>query len=173
MEQAESFLKELPKKETEYLPIVEAIHQIAPSIRAALAKGYTYTEVAALLSGKLSVSVSSWSLRRYVPLGLRRSKSSERNGITPRRQRRQKQKPLSESDRSTLMMPGLAESPASSGREELTAAPVTPEPMELEIKPEESFNQGRGRTVASKTSAKTTRNRTTGRTTGTRRTQGQ
>ncbi|OLP15766.1 hypothetical protein BST81_24405 [Leptolyngbya sp. 'hensonii'] len=90
LEQAESFLKDLPKKEKDHLPIVEAINQVAPSVRAALAKGYSYTEVAALLSEQLGISVSAWSLRRYVPSG-RRGKQSEAAEAVPKRPRRKKQ----------------------------------------------------------------------------------
>ncbi|OLP18294.1 hypothetical protein BST81_11555 [Leptolyngbya sp. 'hensonii'] len=188
LEQVESFLRNLPKKEKDHLPIVEAINQVAPSIRAALAKGYSYVEVASLLSEQLGLSVSAWSLRRYVPSG-KRGQQGEPPETAPRRQRRKKQtdrvernghapvpevSPISQQPVVALAQPeSMVTVPVDSPEPPLTGQkPVaktgrgrsqTPEPVEPGVIPK----RGRGRTTT--TSAKTTRRSSTTRSTGTRR----
>ncbi|MBF2029616.1 MAG: hypothetical protein IGS48_23130 [Oscillatoriales cyanobacterium C42_A2020_001] len=67
-----AFLQSLPEKPKEELSLREAIDQMRDSVRGALAKGYTYQELAAMLTEK-GIKISAFTLKNYVPSGRRRS----------------------------------------------------------------------------------------------------
>ncbi|NJP08838.1 MAG: hypothetical protein HC866_04610 [Leptolyngbyaceae cyanobacterium RU_5_1] len=73
IEHTSTFLQALPEKPKEDLSLKEAIGQLQDPIRAALAKGYTYQELAALLSEK-GIRISAFTLKNYVPSGRRKPK---------------------------------------------------------------------------------------------------
>jgi hypothetical protein len=85
VDQISSLLKDLPKKEKQEVLISEAIAGIADDIKAALAKGYGYDELSQILSDELSVSVSVWSLRRYLNVATKApDKPKARRGRKPK-----------------------------------------------------------------------------------------
>jgi len=67
-----AFLESLPEKPKEDLSLREAVEQMRDSVRGALAKGYTYQELAAMLTDK-GIRISAFTLKNYVPSGRRRS----------------------------------------------------------------------------------------------------
>jgi hypothetical protein len=78
VDQAGSFLDTLPEKPKEEFSLRAAAHYLREPIRAALAKGYTYEEVAALLA-EHGIAISASTLKNYVPSGKRQS-SKESSG---------------------------------------------------------------------------------------------
>lgn len=76
LEQTGAFLQALPEKPKEELSLKEAISQLQEPIRAALAKGYSYQELAAMLAEK-GINISAFTLKNYVPSGKRRSSKEQ------------------------------------------------------------------------------------------------
>ncbi|MDX2231485.1 MAG: hypothetical protein NW220_17750 [Leptolyngbyaceae cyanobacterium bins.349] len=70
IEQATTFLQELPEKPKEDLSLREAVGQMQESLKAALAKGYSYEELAQMLAGQ-GIQISAFTLKNYVPSGKR------------------------------------------------------------------------------------------------------
>jgi hypothetical protein len=66
------FLQELPEKPKEDLSLREAVSDLRTFIQAALAKGYTYDELATILSAK-GIEISPSTLKNYVPSGKRQA----------------------------------------------------------------------------------------------------
>lgn len=89
LEQTGAFLQALPEKPKEELSLKEAIAQLQEPLRAALAKGYSYQELAAMLA-ETGIHISAFTLKNYVPSGKRRStkeqtatKTASRSGRKP------------------------------------------------------------------------------------------
>ncbi len=72
VEQARQFLSELPDKPKDDLSLKEAIGHMTEAIQAALAKGYSYRELAGMLSQN-GMKISEFTLKSYVPVGKRRN----------------------------------------------------------------------------------------------------
>ncbi len=77
-----AFLQDLPEKTKEDLSLREAVEQMREPIRAALAKGYSYDDVAKMLSDK-GIKISALTLKNYAPSGRRQASKT-----TTRRPRR-------------------------------------------------------------------------------------
>ncbi len=78
-----AFLEGLPEKEKEDLSLREAIGQMQDTIKSALARGYTYDDVAKLLSEK-GIKISALTLKNYAPSGKRQAtKSTTKRGRKP------------------------------------------------------------------------------------------
>jgi hypothetical protein len=67
-----AFLESLPEKPKEELSLKEAIDQLREPLRAALSRGYTYAELAEMLTEK-GIKISAFTLKNYVPSGKRRA----------------------------------------------------------------------------------------------------
>jgi hypothetical protein len=80
-------LQQLPEKNKEDLSLREAVEQIRGQLEAALAKGYSYEELTALLVDQ-NIVISPATLKRYVPTRTRRS----RKAATEPKQRRTRNK---------------------------------------------------------------------------------
>lgn len=74
--QTRTALRNLPEKEKELLPLQEAIHQLRVPIKAALDKGYSHQEIAAMLQ-RQEILISVSTLKRYLALGKRAGSSSK------------------------------------------------------------------------------------------------
>ncbi|NJL21800.1 MAG: hypothetical protein HC895_14920 [Leptolyngbyaceae cyanobacterium SM1_3_5] len=84
VEQAGAFLAELPEKPKEKLSLREAITQIQDQIKAALAKGYSYEDIAKIL-GDRGIDISASTLKTMCPQAdAKRPKSARRPKSTPR-----------------------------------------------------------------------------------------
>lgn len=70
VEQARDFLAELPDKPQEDLSLREAVEAMKEPIQAAFSKGYTYQEVAAMLTQR-GIKISEFTLKSYVAVGRR------------------------------------------------------------------------------------------------------
>lgn len=81
--QAGNFLDSLPEKPKETFSLRSAVDRLREPIRAALAKGYTYDEVAALLA-KQGISISPSTLKNYVPSGSRQATKTKMAGAKTR-----------------------------------------------------------------------------------------
>lgn len=91
IEGTSAFLESLPDKPKEDLSLREAIDQMRDSVRSALNKGYTYQELAAMLTEK-GIKISAFTLKNYVPSGRRRSsKEQGTEKTTTRRPRKAKE----------------------------------------------------------------------------------
>lgn len=84
-----AFLQSLPEKPKEDLSLRESVEQMRDSVRAALAKGYTYQELAAMLTEK-GIRISAFTLKNYVPSGRRRSTKEHPAKAIPKRGRKSK-----------------------------------------------------------------------------------
>jgi hypothetical protein len=72
VQNAGSFLETLPDKPKEELSLRESMGHLREPIQAALAKGYSYQDLADLL-GKQGISISATTLKNYVPSGKRQA----------------------------------------------------------------------------------------------------
>jgi len=89
VETAGSFLGTLPEKPKETLSLREAMSNLKEPIRAALAKGYSYQDLAALLSGQ-GIEISASTLKNYVPSGKRQSSKESKSADSPKAKRGRK-----------------------------------------------------------------------------------
>lgn len=84
VDQANSFLGTLPEKTREEFSLREAVNRLQQPIRNALAKGYSYEEIAGILAEQ-GVTISSSTLKNYVPAGGRRSTQDKTASTSNRR----------------------------------------------------------------------------------------
>lgn len=63
--QASAFLQELPKKPKEGLTLREVVGQLQDSLKAALTKGYSYQDLAKMLSEQ-GIEISALTLKHYI-----------------------------------------------------------------------------------------------------------
>lgn len=68
IDQVGSFLQDLSAKPKEELSLREAIDQLREPIQTALAKGYSYPEIATML-GEQGITTTASTLKRYISLG--------------------------------------------------------------------------------------------------------
>lgn len=72
VEQARTLLQELPDKPKENLSLREAVNRLQDQLKAALLRGYSYDDLAALLSDR-GIEISPSTLKNYVPSGKRQA----------------------------------------------------------------------------------------------------
>jgi hypothetical protein len=90
IEHTSLFLQSLPEKPKEELSLKEAIDQLREPLRAALLRGYTYAELAEMLTEK-GIKISAFTLKNYVPSGKRRANKEKEAAAAkalPRRERK-------------------------------------------------------------------------------------
>lgn len=141
LEQTGAFLQALPEKPKEELSLKEAIAQLQDPLRAALAKGYSYQELAAMLA-ETGIHISAFTLKNYVPSGKRRSKEQPEPKATSRPGRKAKAESSPEADlpaKSPRSTTGKATRATSSPTSDSTSKPT----------------RGRKTTTAAKTKADT------------------
>lgn len=95
VEQAGSYLQELPEKPKENLSLREAVGQLRDQIQAALAKGYSYDDLAKMLTEK-GIEISATTLKSYVPAGKRQSSKDKAAAPKTRTRRTRKEEPTAE-----------------------------------------------------------------------------
>lgn len=98
VEQAGSYLQELPEKPKENLSLREAVGQLRDQIQAALAKGYSYDDLAKMLTEK-GIEISATTLKSYVPAG-RRQSNKDKAAAPKTRTRRSRKDSDAEADSS-------------------------------------------------------------------------
>lgn len=171
LDQAGSLLQDLPQKAKEDLSLREAVDQLQEQIRAALAKGYSYDEVAILLDGE-GIEISSSTLKRYVSLSGRQGVKVKSSSAKARAGRPRKSQSAEVSESRTQSEQGLGNQtgnvstprPVSSktveeqparGRRKATTTEAEPKPV----------TSGRPRSTAAKASPAqaTTKSSTRGR----------
>jgi hypothetical protein len=145
---ASSSLQSLPAKPKESWSLREAVSVLQESISAALAKGYSYEEVAKMLSGK-GVDISASSLKSYL------SAARRQQGVaTTRRKKTAVQK-----DEAVASLNGAA-APKTTRRTGTKSKPiaVTPEPPTQTAKrqPKAAAPATRKTAAKAKPAAKTT-----------------
>ncbi|HEY9642244.1 MAG TPA: hypothetical protein V6C57_17285 [Coleofasciculaceae cyanobacterium] len=90
LDQVGSFLQDLPEKTKDQLSLREAVDQLYGVIKAALAKGYSYDDIAKLLAGQ-EIAISALTLKRYVSLsGSQTAKTKTSAHKKPRQSRKAK-----------------------------------------------------------------------------------
>lgn len=111
---AEAFLKALPEKTKEDLSLKEAVNKLKEPLQAALAKGYSYQELAAQLENQ-GIHISATTLKNYLPSGKRGGKG-QASTTTRKRAAKQLQSAASATSAVSLDSPkGSPEEPVSSG----------------------------------------------------------
>lgn len=70
--QASAFLQDLPVKPKESLSLREAVEQMQEFLQAALEKGYSYQDLAAILEEQ-GIKISVLTLKNYIPSGKRQA----------------------------------------------------------------------------------------------------
>jgi hypothetical protein len=90
VDQARNFLETLPEKTKENFSLREAVDKLRDQIQAVLAKGYSYQELALMLSDK-GIKISAATLKNYVPSGRRQSAKDKdkAEAVAPRRRRKE------------------------------------------------------------------------------------
>lgn len=151
VEQAALALQALPEKPKENLSLRETVQELQGFIRNALAKGYSYEDVAALLND-LGVSIAPSSLRYYVNQASKGAKSATRSKAAPRAART-KADSLSSSDNVDASAPPADMEPSviEDAQEDAESA-VTPRPAEPSTSTKRSKRSPRS---AASTSSKT------------------
>jgi hypothetical protein len=122
LDQAGSLLQDLPQKAKEDLSLREAVDQLQDQVKAALAKGYSYDEVAVLLDGK-GIEISASTLKRYVSLSGRQTGKTKSSSTKARTGR---------------------------GRKGQTAAPAVDTQSEQDLETQESIAATSGETASEK-----------------------
>ena len=144
-----AFLESLPEKPKEDLSLREAVEQMRDSVRGALAKGYTYQELAAMLTEK-GIKISAFTLKNYVPSGRRRSTKDPVDKPAPKRGR----KSNAEVDESAIASMEVAKNSSASHRKN-GSAPVAAISAEAP-KTSAKISRGRGKaTTAAKAKSET------------------
>jgi hypothetical protein len=68
IDQADDFLQSLPEKPRQNWSLREAVEHLRDQISEALAKGYSYEDVAEMLSGQ-GIEISPSTLKKYISIG--------------------------------------------------------------------------------------------------------
>lgn len=76
VQQAIAYLEDLPEKTKENLSLKETVLHMQDEIKAALAKGYSYEDIAKMLSDK-GIKISALTLKNYAPSGKRQSSKAK------------------------------------------------------------------------------------------------
>ncbi|WP_088893679.1 hypothetical protein [Leptolyngbya ohadii] len=109
VEQAGSYLQDLPEKPKENLSLREAVGQLRDQIQAALAKGYSYDDLAKMLTEK-GIEISATTLKSYVPAGKRQS--SKDKAAAPKTRTRRTRKTEESAAEAPVAEPAPVEEPA-------------------------------------------------------------
>jgi hypothetical protein len=80
---AGSFLEDLPAKPKEAFSLREAVDQLRDPLKASLAKGYSYQDLAGMLREQ-GISISASTLKNYVPSGKRQASKAKAAVKAPR-----------------------------------------------------------------------------------------
>lgn len=128
IEDTNTFLQSLPEKPKENLSLREAVEQMRDSVKAALAKGYSYQELAAMLTEK-GIKISAFTLKNYVPSGRRRSTKEQPPEKPVARRGR---KPKADAEPSPVSISDLEE--PDDEADSLVTTADTPEPTEASLK---------------------------------------
>lgn len=122
IDQVGELLRELPEKPKEKLSLREAVDQLQDQIKATLANGYSYDEVATMLTNQ-GIEISAATLKRYVPAGRNKSGKRATTGTRTRRPRGTK------TETAAPELEAAIDLPTESAPETDAPAP-TPEPSE-------------------------------------------
>lgn len=87
IDHATSTLEDLPEKPKETWSLREAVAQLQVQISSALSKGYSYEEVARMLTEK-GIEISASSLKSYLSAAKRQKETAPKTGRTGRRSRK-------------------------------------------------------------------------------------
>lgn len=149
IEGTSAFLESLPDKPKEDLSLREAIDQMRDSVRSALSKGYTYQELAAMLTEK-GIKISAFTLKNYVPSGRRRSaKEQAPEKTTTRRTRKAKEESPEET---AVDVADESRDESTSAKNESNGAVSKPEAEKTPAK----STRGQGAAAKSKASSEST-----------------
>ena len=129
IDHAGAFLQQLPEKPKENLSLREAINQLRDQLKAALIKGYSYEDLAKMLTGK-GIDISPSTLKNYVPSGKRQAAKELAMATAPKTRRKK-------IDAETL----IAEEPVA------PTVPIEDDEEPAELAPAKPV-RGRGRSAA-------------------------
>lgn len=103
LEQATSALQELPQKPKDIWSLREAIELLQDSITAALDKGYSHDEVAAMLTDR-GVEINASSLKYYLSAAKRRKNATTQPKAKQARKIKEKKLMLQSKQKHSLML---------------------------------------------------------------------
>lgn len=163
VQQARKFLESLPEKTKDDFSVREAVDHLREELQAALARGYSYQDLAQILNGK-GIKITVSTLKNYIPSGKRQA-TKEKATKAPRRTSRPE---------ATAPLPEPETSPNGKGSVEAfpeiplleTVLPATPEPTAdpIEAEPAAATKAPRKRSTAStKAPTKSAAKSTTGK----------
>ncbi len=155
--QAKTLLQELPEKTKEDLSLREAVDHLEDEIKAAIARGYNYEDIAKILSQQ-GIKISSLTLKNYVPLGKRQLTKTK----TKRGKKSVDEAPVAENSPETappepVAVPEVA--PAKARRGRAKAAESSPAPAPVAAAAEPKTRASRTRQTATKETPKKTSTR--------------
>ncbi|NJP12183.1 MAG: hypothetical protein HC866_24210 [Leptolyngbyaceae cyanobacterium RU_5_1] len=123
-----ALLQELPEKPKENMSLREAVEQMQDSIRAALAKGYSYDDLAKMLTDK-GIKISALTLKNYAPSGKRQAakaaaKTAEKTKA--KRTRKSVDNEFVDIEESELAVESPVRGTTSAAKETVESAPAKP-----------------------------------------------
>lgn len=159
IDQVNVSLQELPEKPKDNLSLREAVSQLQDEIRAALAKGYSYDDLALMFAQK-GIDISALTLKRYVSSGRSRAGKAKTPATRTRRPRQSKES----SDTSNAAEPTETAKPgrrgAAAAKTRSTKATTTAEPKKTTGRSSSRASKSTS-TTASKPASTRSRKRTT------------
>ncbi|HEY9631595.1 MAG TPA: hypothetical protein V6C84_30250 [Coleofasciculaceae cyanobacterium] len=161
LDQVGSLLQDLPEKTKEQISLREAVSQLQDLIKAALAKGYSYEDVAALLA-EVAIVISPATLKRYVLTN--GSRTTQKQASSKAKTKRKAKVPSAEPILEEVQPEPEAETLEGSDKPETTpvakatkgrrkTAVAAPPEVEAEV---EKPRRGRAAKTASQTKAEST-----------------
>ena len=166
IDQVNASLQDLPEKPKDNLSLREAVSQLQDEIRAALAKGYSYDDLAAMFSEK-GIDISALTLKRYVSSG--RSRAGKTKAASTRTRRPRKAKEISASTTTAEVQPSEEAAPTTTSKRRGGTAAAKTRSTKATAAAEPKKTAGRSASRASKagssTTAKTSSTRSRKRTT--------
>lgn len=168
IDQANSLLQNLPEKPKEVMSLREAVDELQEDIRAALGKGYSYDEIADILSSN-GIEISVTTLKRYAPAGRGKRKATATKTRRRTRKGEDDSSALDEVDGVDSDVTESSDAPAKTTRKRGRSAAQTKAEPTAEVTETEPKTTGRGRRRTTSDASPTKVKRTTTRSTSRRR----
>lgn len=160
VQQARGFLESLPEKPKDDFSVREAVDHLREELQAALARGYSYQDLAQILNGK-GIKITVSTLKNYIPSGKRQATKDKATKAPRRTSRSEATAPAPEPEASTNGK-GSVESVAEIPLLE-TVLPTPPEPAAapVEAEPAAATKAPRKRSTTAKAPANSAAKTTT------------
>lgn len=155
IDQVNASLQDLPEKPKDNLSLREAVSQLQDEIRAALAKGYSYDDLAAMFSEK-GIDISALTLKRYVSSGRSRTGKAKAASTRTRRPRKAKEDSSTNSATSEAQLSETDAAPTTASKRRGGTAAAKTRSTKTTATAEPKKTNGRSASRASKAGSSTT-----------------